>query len=133
MLVSGLLSGALLACAVFLPQAAGARWLFVIAAPLPLLNNLGDVRAALLQARGWVARSQWPKFILGPALMLGVLTGLWLWQGRLYPVELVAALTVAALVPILVNQLQFRRAAPRTSTESLPSTRVKAALPFMWL
>jgi len=105
----------------------------VIAAPLPLLNNLGDVRAALLQALGWVARSQWPKFILGPALMLAVLAGLWLWQGRLYPVELVAAMTAAAVVPILVNQLQFRRAAPRMSTESLPSTRVKAALPFMWL
>lgn len=132
-LVSGLLSGALLACAVFLPQAAGARWLFVIAAPLPLLNNLGDVRAALLQALGWVARSQWPKFILGPALMLALLAGLWLWQGRLYPVELVAAMIVAALVPILVNQLQFRRAAPRASTENLPSARVRAALPFMWL
>ncbi|MGH7058476.1 MAG: oligosaccharide flippase family protein, partial [Acetobacteraceae bacterium] len=88
-LVSGIASGILLACAVFLPEAADARWLFVIAAPLPLLNNLSAVRRALLQARGWVARGQWPVLILGPALMLAAIAALWLLQGRLYPLDLV--------------------------------------------
>lgn len=136
-LASGATAGVLLACAVFLPQAAGARWLFVVAAPLPLLNNLGDVRRSLLQALGRVAHGQWPFLILGPALMLAVLAGLWLWRGRLYPIELVAAMTGAALLPLMINQLQFRRATagsggPRGEA-SHPPLRVRTALPFMWL
>lgn len=135
-LLSGTATGLLLASAVFVPQAAGARWLFVIAAPLPLLNNLSDVRRSLLQALGWVARGQWPFLILGPALMLTALAGLWIWRGRLYPIELVAAMTGAALIPLMINQLQFRRA---TSGTAIPgqgsphSMRVRRALPFMWL
>ncbi len=132
-LASGLVAGILLACAVFLPQAAEARWLFVIAAPLPLLNNLGSVRRSLLQAQGRVARAQWPFLILGPLLMLAVLAGLWLWRGRLYPIELVAAITGAALLPLAVNQFQLSRATSRPGTEKHPSVRVRAALPFMWL
>ncbi len=133
LLVSGLIFGILLICAVFLPQAAGARWLFVVAAPIPLLNNMGDVRAALLHVLGWVARSQWPKFILGPGLTLAVLAGLWIWQGRLYPVELIASMVAAAILTVLINQLQFRRAARNLDSKSLPSVSIKSALPFMWL
>lgn len=132
-LASGAAAGVLLACAVFLPEAAGARWLFVVAAPLPLLNNLGNVRRSLLQAQGWVARAQWPFLILGPVLMLAVLALLWLWRGRLYPIELVAAMTGAALLPLAINQLQLRRATPRPGTERHESARIRAALPFMWL
>ncbi len=133
-LASGLAAGILLACAVFLPPAAGARWLFVIAAPLPLLNNLGNIRRSLLQAQGWVVRGQWPLLILGPVLMLSVLAGLWLWRGRLYPVELVAAMTGAALLPLVVNQFQLNRATSRAAgDEKFSSARVRAALPFMWL
>lgn len=133
-LVSGSAAGILLAAAVFLPQAAGARWLFVVAAPLPLLNNLGDIRRSLLQSLGWVARGQWPFLVLGPALMLVALTWLWLWQGRLYPVELVAAIMGAALLPIVINHVQLQRATSgAASEEPCPSARVRAALPFMWL
>lgn len=133
MIVSGLLSGILLACAVFLPQAAGARWLFVIASPLPLLNNLNTVQRSLLQAKGWIARAQWPMLIFGPALMLMALTALWLWRGSLDPVELVTAMTCTALVPLGINQIQLRRAASPASAGEPASVRVRAALPFMWL
>lgn len=134
LLAGGLVAGLLLAGAVFLPQAAAARWLFVVAAPLPLLNNLGNVRASLLQAGGWIARSQWPGLILGPAIMLAVLAGLWVWRGRLHPLELVAVMVGAACVVLAVNQLQLRRAAtPAASGEKPASVRIRAALPFMWL
>lgn len=132
-LASGAAAAVLLACAFFLPQAAGARWLFVVAAPLPLLNNLGNVRGSLLQARGWVARSQWPTLILGPAMMLAVLGGLWLWHGRLYPIQLVSAMTGAAVLQLVVDQLQLRRATAGNADEPHPAARVRAALPFIWL
>ncbi|MGH8426770.1 MAG: flippase [Gammaproteobacteria bacterium] len=132
-LASGVAAGILLACAVFLPQAAEARWLFVIAAPLPLLNNLSSVRRALLQSHGRVVRGQWPFLILGPAIMLAALAALWVWQGRLYPIQLVAAMTGSALIPLVVNEFQLRWVTRSTDNEKYPPARVRAALPFMWL
>lgn len=128
----GLVAAGLMAGAVLIPQAADARWLFVIAAPIPLLTNLGAVRSALLQSRGKVARSQWP-LLLGPALMLAVLLGLWLWRGRLAPIELVLVATLAALCQSLVNHLQLRRIVHDPAEAELPSTHLRDALPFMWL
>lgn len=130
--LSGAASAVLIACAFFLPQAAGARWLFVIGAPLPLLNNLTSIRGALLRARGWVARSQWPILILGPAIALAALALLWAWQGALYPLEVVAAMTGAALLPLVINEFQLRRAVPVSVLKPAP-VRARAALPFMWL
>lgn len=132
-LVAGLLAAALLASAAFIPAAAGARWLFVLAAPLPLLNNLGAVRRALLQARGWVARSQWPFLLLSPALTLLVLIFLWLWQGSLHPYEIIVTLVIMALPSLLVNQIQLQRAAPNANATPQTDLQIRAALPFMWL
>lgn len=132
-LAAGMVAGVAMACAYFLPQAAGARWLFVVAALFPLLNALGGVRGALLRARGWVARSQWPNLVAGPALMLAVLAIIWAVRGSLYPIELVAAMMGAAFFQLLANELQLRRAsrAPRLAPETKISLR--NALPFMWL
>lgn len=130
--VSGLIMAAIMACAVFLPAAAGARWLFVIAAPLPLLNNLGHIRRALLRANGWVARSQWPGLTLSPALMLAAMAGLWAWRGTLRPMDLVMSAAALALVPLLINAYQLRLAAP-DSNKKRSSVRIRNALPFMWI
>jgi O-antigen/teichoic acid export membrane protein len=130
--MGGLVASAFMAAAVLVPPAADARWLFVIAAPIPLLANLGAVRSALLQSRGKVARSQWPM-LLGPALMLAVLFILWLWRGRLAPVELVWVATLAALCQSLVNHWQLRRMAPSHIDRDPLPTRLREALPFMWL
>lgn len=132
-LISGMVIAVLMACGVFLPSAAGARWLFVIAAPLPLLNSLGDVRRSLLQARGWIARSQWPVVILGPMTMLAALAILWTWQGALHPVEVMAAMTGAGILPLLVNELQRRQVTCKTEAGEVASVRLGAALPFVWL
>ncbi|HET7569223.1 MAG TPA: flippase [Gammaproteobacteria bacterium] len=130
--VSGAATAAFMMCVVFLPSAAGARWLFVIAAPLPLLNSLGDVRRSLLQSLGWVARSQWPVLILAPTIMLATLAILWAYQKTLYPIEVVAAMTGAALVPLFINELQLRRIASFQEIRR-PSARLRSAFPFIWL
>lgn len=132
-LLAGLAAAVLMACAYFVPEAAEARWLFVVAALLPLLSSLGSVRADLLRSRGWVARSQWPSLIAGPALMLMVLAILWAWRGRLYPIELVAGMLGSAFLVLVVNEFQLRRAAP--GPKILPDIKIsiRAALPFMWL
>lgn len=132
-LAAGAAAGLLLAAAALVPQAAGARWLFVIAAPLPLLNSLGSVRGALLQALGRVARGQWPVLVLGPAVMLAALAILWLWRGQLDPTEVIAAMTAAAFLPLVVNHLQLRQAVSTPSGRVVDGARIRAALPFMWL
>ncbi|MGH8224573.1 MAG: flippase [Gammaproteobacteria bacterium] len=131
--VCGLAVAVLMACAYFLPQAADARWLFVVAALLPMLSSLGSVRVALLQAQGRVARGQWPVLIAGPALMLAALAILWVWQGRLYPIELVAAMMGATFLQLAVNEFQLRRVAPGPKVVPEIKIRIRAALPFMWL
>lgn len=133
MLASGLVAAILMACAWFIPQAAGARWLFVVAAFLPLLNSLVSLRAALLRAKGWVARSQWPSMVAAPALMLAAIAALWFIRGRLYPIDLVGALLGAALLRLVINDLQLRKAASGPHTAPEPSVRLRAALPFMWV
>lgn len=137
-LATGLVAALIMALAFFLPEAAGSRWLFIIAAPLPLLNNLGSIRAAVLQAVGRITHSQWPILILAPATMLAAMVSLWFWNRTLESYELIAAMVGAAALSLFVNEFQFRRAAPVTLTTRLPAIpharmRLRSALPFMWL
>ncbi len=132
-LVAGVLATVLMVCVWFLPQAAGARWLFVVAAALPLINVLQQVRSALLRARGLVARSQWPNLIAGPALMLIVLALIWGIRGRLQPIEVTAALVGAGLLALIINQIQLARTPSIPVDDSEISVRLRSALPFMWL
>ncbi|HWG10383.1 MAG TPA: flippase [Rhodanobacteraceae bacterium] len=133
-LATGVLAGALLACATWLPQAAGARWLFVLAAPIPLLANLSAVRQSLLQARGWIARSQWPQLVFAPMLTLVLLVAWWLWHGSLRASDVVIATVLAALLQLGINVVQLRQTginAPRAQKHD--DVTVGAALPFMWI
>ncbi|HET6725379.1 MAG TPA: flippase [Gammaproteobacteria bacterium] len=130
-LVSGLVIAVLMASAVFLPSAAGARWLFIIAAPLPLLNNLGYVRRALIQAHGWVARSQFPALLLAPVLMLITLLVVWQLTGSLNTTVVMIAMTTVALVPFIANSLQLRRI-ETPDERSNYSLSLGSALPFVW-
>jgi O-antigen/teichoic acid export membrane protein len=132
-LCAGSAAAVLLACAAFIPQAAGARWLFVIAAPLPLLGNLGVIRQSLLQAQGLIAHSQWPQLLLAPALAVILMAGLWAWRGAITPVALMTATVLAAGVALSVNAWQLGRNVPRQSVAPPAGIRLRAALPFMWL
>lgn len=133
-LMTGVLSGVLLGAAMLLPQAAGARWLFVAAAPIPLLANLGAVRQALLQARGWIVRSQWPQLVFAPVLTLLVLAGVWLWRGTFSAADVVVTTVVAALIQLVINVVQLGPTrVVRAGAEARTQASVRAALPFMWI
>ncbi|WP_232210464.1 flippase [Nitrococcus mobilis] len=130
---AGLLAAAALASAVFIPAAAGARWLFVIAAPLPLLGNLAAIRVSLLRVQGAFFHSQWPQLLLAPASMLAVLLALWFWQGRLTATDLTVVMTLSALAPLVINELQLHRIRGFSSKVAPTATTLRQALPFMWL
>ncbi len=132
-LIAGLIAAALMACAYFIPTAAGARVLFLIAAPLPLLTNLGSVRKALVQAHGWVARSQWPQTILAPGLALTSLAGFWFWRGGFTAGELMSITVLALLPAIAVNSMQLKMAVRDTSALEPARALIRDALPFVWL
>lgn len=131
--ITGTIGGILLACGALIPSAAGARPLFLIAAPLPLIGNFASIRGALLQTRGYMARSFWPAMLLTPVLSLSILACLWLIYGRLDAIELVSVTLLTSIAPIIINSVQLRRFDEPVSAVPLPSVRVRAALPFMWL
>ncbi len=132
-LLAGLAAALVMLSAALVPQAAGARFLFVLAAPLPLLNALGYVRQSLLRARGLVATSQWPLLILGPGFVLAPIGLLWLFSGAVAPSEVIAASTGAAVVVLMVGQYQLRRHAGAVGDAAAHPVRLRGALPFMWL
>ena len=131
-LLGGLLVACLLVGAVFVPTTS-AGWLFVIAAPLPLLANLIGVRVALLQAQGLVARSQWPHLLFSPALMLSIITGLWLWRGQFSTSNLILLTALTTLVSLGINELQLRRTSGFRESNLPGLVKTRQALPFMWL
>jgi O-antigen/teichoic acid export membrane protein len=133
MIASGSVAAVLLAAAALIPSAAGARWLFVVAAPLPMLMGIASVRSSLLQARGAMARSQWPRLVLAPFLTITALAGLWWWRGSLRPIELMVATTLATMLCLLVNSYQLRRISPASTDAHAPDLRLRDALPFMWV
>lgn len=132
--LAGVVAGVALAAVWFVPQAGEARWLFVLAAPLPLLNGSERIRSALLRSQGNVARSEWPKKVAGPGLALAALTALWLARGTLHPAEVVVAMVAAAALQLAINGLQLRQlTAPGTNAAPTPGITVRMALPFLWL
>ena len=133
-LISGALAGILLAAFALIPQAADARPLFLIAAPLPLLANLSVVRQSLLQAHGWIARSQWPQQLMAPTATLVIVVVLWLLRGKLVPFEIMIATVACAWLALVCNAMQLRSIAGRATAEPPPKVlEIRRALPFMWL
>lgn len=131
-IAAGLLVAALMLSAALIPQSAGARFLFVLAAPLPMLNALGYVRQSLLRARGMVVTSQWPVLVLGPGWVLSSIGALWAIEGGVQPYQVIAASTIGAVLVMVVGQIQLRRKLGATSVQ-VPTVQLRAALPFMWL
>src|SRR5690349_19390876 len=95
--VAGLATALLMLIAALIPQAAGARILFLAAAPLPLLANIAGVRQAVIQGRGRYVSSQWPTLLLGPLVLLLAFAGLLLLRVVVTPAQLMLLTTAAAL------------------------------------
>jgi O-antigen/teichoic acid export membrane protein len=130
--LSGTAAAAVLACAFFIPAAAGARWLFVAAAPLPLLTAMGSVRSALLQSLGRMVQSQWPRLILTPVVTLCALGLLWWWREVLRPIDLVFATLATTSMALCINHVQLHWAAPVQAAPAC-KPKTKDALAFMWV
>lgn len=107
--------------------------LFLIAAPLPLLTNLANVRTSLLQVRGKFVASQWPQLLLAPTVMLGALLVLWRARGAITAIDVTSMMTLSVIVGVLVTDALLRRSAPGngSSRPGLASTR--QAVSFMWI
>lgn len=131
--LAGIPAGMLIAAGYLVPAAADARPLFLLAAPLPLLLNLTGVRRSLLQARGWIARSQWSESLLAPIFVLTSLGALWLVRGRFTTSELIALTSIAALLTFIINSALLRKAVPSSVKSGMSAGSIKAALPFMWI
>jgi O-antigen/teichoic acid export membrane protein len=135
-LAGGLVILAVLLMASLVPASHGMRWLFVLAAPIPLLTNLGAVRGSLLQSRGYAVRSQWPPLLFGPALIIAGLSLLWMVKGTLDPLEVMAITLAGTFCQSLINHLQMRALVAGDRTADHPShadSRLRSALPFMWI
>lgn len=132
-LVSGFLAAMLLCGASFAPQTGEARWLFLISAPIPLLASLSAVRQSLIQAHGWIARSQWPKLILAPSAVLLGITVLWELQDTIQPWQVMAMAAAAACLPVIANSFQLRRAAVEPDRERPVYPSLRSATPFIWV
>ncbi|MFC7300815.1 flippase [Cognatiluteimonas weifangensis] len=131
---SGLAMAAILLLALVLPVPEKTRWLFVLASPLPLLNNLSAVRTSLLQARSLIITSQWPQLLLSPIITLTVLGAFWLVSGSLAPEHLVAMVTVTAAIIFVLKSHQAGRIAGTHPPESGHSPlSILTSLPLMWL
>lgn len=123
----------LLLCASLVPALREMQWLFVLAAPIPLLTNLGSVRGSLVQSRGFAARSQWPTLLLGPGLMIAALSLLWLLEGSLHPFEVMLVTLAGTFCQSAVNHVQLRALVSHETPVSPADSRLREAVPFMWI
>lgn len=132
-LAAGIAAALIILAAASLPSVGQGGWLFALAAPLPLLNNLALNRQSLLQAHGRVARSQWAVLVFAPGLMLAVLAALWYWRDGFTTFDVVVATVGAALLALATNDFQLK-ALPAVEPSASPArVSTRSALPFMWL
>ena len=130
----GVGAGLILLSFCFVPANSERRLLFAIAAPLPLLTNLSLTRQALLQANGWIARSQWPLLIFAPGLSLGIVASIWLIKRHVSPVELVGAAVFSSAVAVAINSIQLRSAIPpQADAGFFECPQIQSAMAFMWI
>ncbi|WP_282267229.1 flippase [Stenotrophomonas sp. PS02298] len=107
-----------------------------LAAVIPMLTALSEVRRGLLQASGLVVRSQAALLLIAPLFML---TGVcWLWQvGSVVDVWQVMLLGVAACaVSLVVTSVLLRRSVRGTEPVDIGDSRVlkvATSIRFMWL
>lgn len=131
--IAGAGAAAIVLLASLIPVRDGDPYLFLLAAPIPLLFNLTAVRSALLQLRGHIVASQWPQMVLAPALTLMSLCVIWLIEGRLSGHLVLAATTGAALVNVFVTSALAQRSQRGIGADEPTDADTARALPFMWI
>lgn len=133
LIVTGLVTATLFMMTGLLSHATGAALLFIIAAPLPLINNMNNVRQSLLQASGQITQSLWPQQLLLPSVIVSSLIALFLIGVDSGPAKLMLLTFGASLIALLCYVIQLGTHAERPRTPRTNHVSIKAALPFMWL
>lgn len=131
--IAGLAAALAMLLAAAVPQAPGARALFIAAAPLPLLASIAGIRQAIIQGRGEYVASQWPTLLLGPLALLLAFSGLLLIRSDITPTQLMLLTTAAALAPLPLLARKLRQIASGSDEGSRQNLSLRSSLPFMWL
>ena len=135
-IVAGALMALMMLLAAWFTSDIERRCLFALAALIPLLNALSEVRRSLLQANGLVARSQLAPLLFVPLAMLVGMAALWHFYARIEAWEVMVMTVAAAGLPFLVNGLQLRAlltTAKGRESAHIPAVTTRAAMRFMWL
>lgn len=135
-MAAGALMALLMLLAAWFASDAERRHLFALAAFVPLLSALSEVRRSLLQANGLVVRSQLAGLLLVPLTMLIGVTALWHFNTRVEVWAVMVITAAATILPCLVNGLQLRSviaAGGGGSSVRSPAVSTRAAMRFMWL
>ncbi len=133
---AGMLMAFLMLLVAWFISDAESRLLFTLAALVPLLSALSEVRRSLLQANGLIVKSQLAALLLVPMVILIGLAVLWRLKARVEVWEVMALTVSAAVLPYLINGLQLRSViaavdGPRSTSQHTVS--IRAAMRFMWL
>ena len=130
LLISGLAGAtALVLIGIILPFSSEVLLLFVLAAPLPFLGKLVEIRQYVLRGLGRTVFSQWPPLILGPGI---VLISLFVWAIFGFNIT-PATILILSLISMLLILFVFsqRLNASYTKTKKFPELSIRDALPFV--
>ena len=114
---------------VILPFSKEAMPLFILAAPLPFLGRLVEVRRSALLGLERTVFSQWPPLILAPCIVLAGLA-VWAMLGFIITAEAILVLSTLSLLLVLYV-FSLRIKASYSQVKILPDLSIRDALPFV--
>jgi len=132
-LVAGSFCAALLVLLAVLPGLDFDPFVFLAAAPLPILLSLNSLRQSLLQACGWLVLSQWPLLLLMPLVTLALCSGIWLLSGTVNAAQLMMSSAGGAFLALLASQMQYRNVISNREEGLHAPLRLSQGLPFLLL
>lgn len=100
---------------------------------LPMLTNLYLVRQSLLQSIGRVAQSYLGKFLIVPIATLIIASAIFICNGRITSVELIAISELVAIIVVLFSSFQLVNAIRAVDQSDVAKSSISFVLPFMWL
>jgi len=130
LLISGIIGAIVLVIiGTSLPFSDEALLLFVLAAPLPFLGRLVEIRKSVLRGLERTVFSQWPPLVLQPCI---VLASLFAWALLGFNITPAVILILSLLSLLLVLYVYSHRLnASYTQLKTLPKLSIRDALPFV--
>lgn len=107
--------------------------LFFLASALPLLGAISEVRAGLLQSKGFIARSQCPPYLLAPSVTLLGTAAFWYITEDLSAMSLMAFTVAGAAITLTLQSRQLRSLAGQASGSGSSMLLISDAMPFLMI